>query len=154
MNIRLEREAETLQRTFGPVGFDDQSISLPLEENLPRIGIDDLFLMNTEGGNGTAALEYHFALGDTLTLDAGSATCPVKQLVPGRFNQEHRHDCVIAPIDTESDRLEYAVFTIKNTSGTAIELMIDQLGRALRAKRQVQTVKKHVAELETRAAKG
>jgi hypothetical protein len=153
VNIRLEREAETLQRTFGPVGFDDQHLSLPLEENLPRIGIDDLFLMKTEGEAGTASLEYHFALGDTVKLDPGSTSCPVKQLIPGQFNQERRYDCIVAPIDTESPRLEYAVFPFTNTSGTAVELMIDQLGRALRAKRQVQTVKKHVAELETRVAK-
>jgi DNA-binding LacI/PurR family transcriptional regulator len=153
VNIRLEREAETLQRTFGPVEFNDERISLPLEENLPRIGIDNLFLMNTQGEAGTAALEYHFALGTAVKLDTGSTTCPVKQLVPGRFDQDHRYDFVVAPLDTQSDRLEYAVFSIKNTSGTAIELMIDQLGRALRAKRQVQMVKKHMAELEKKVGK-
>jgi len=153
VNLRLEREAETLQRTFGPVGFAEEGIALPLDQNLPRIGIDDLFLMNTQDTPGTASLEHHFSSGGLVTLDADAKDCPVRQLVPGHFSQEHRYDCVVAPIDTERDKLEYAVFSIKNTSGTAIELMIDQLGRAIRAKRQVNTIRKHVAELENKVGK-
>jgi hypothetical protein len=155
VNIKMEGEAESLQRIFGPTGVDDEDIGASLEGTLPRMGITSLYLMQeAQDAGGAASLEYHFSFDDQVSLDPASKVCPAKRLVPGSFTQSHRYDAVVAPVNSGSAHLQYAVFSVRETSGTAIELLANQLGRALRAKRQVQAVKQRLAELEAKQDKG
>jgi sigma-B regulation protein RsbU (phosphoserine phosphatase) len=154
LNIKVEQEAQILQRIFDVTGGDEEEIWHPLQNELPKIGINSLFLMrHVPQMEGKVSLEFYYSQDDNVVLDAQTALCPAKQLLPGRFTQAHRYGYIVLPIHSGSAQMGYAVCELGSVNGSTFELMGYQIGRALKASHQAKEVEQRVSELEAELEK-
>jgi signal transduction histidine kinase len=150
-SYELETEALVLQHVFRITGVQEAEFTAALQAQLPKLGVGSFYLARvTDPELRSAALEYHYALSDNVTLDPAPGPYAARRLVPGRFTTAHRYAYQVMPLHFGAEVTGFAVCEIGSMSGSGYESLANQLGRAFQASALMKEVRRYAEELEVR----
>jgi DNA-binding LacI/PurR family transcriptional regulator/signal transduction histidine kinase len=145
----FREEIKLLPNSFEMIHMDEAQLWKRVIEEPPDLGFPSLYLARyVDRDHEQASLFVHYSVDGHVVLDPALETFPAKQLVPGRFAEDHRYAFAVLPIHAQDKQTGFALCGMGPNNGTAYDFLKRQLSSALTVASLMSDVRRYATDLE------